>query len=132
MRLELENEKIIHATNCSISITMETRETSSKDITGNWTDAEAAKLSYTISAEGLYSQDDTIDAAARADIKQLADYIIARTAIAWKMTTDVTGDEEMSGTALVTSVDFDFPDAENGTWSISLQGKGAITQAQTA
>ena len=132
MRLELVDEALIHATSCSLSITLETRETSSKDISGNWTDAEGAKLSFSVSAEGLYSQDDTIDSNSRADVEQLFDYITARQKIAFKMTTSVAGDIEYSGQVLVTNLEFSHPDAENGTWSIQGTGAGALVKATVA
>ncbi|MEM6397484.1 MAG: phage tail tube protein [Bacteroidota bacterium] len=132
MRLELEDEKLIHATSCSLSLSAETRETSSKDIQGNYTAAEVGKLSWTASCEGLYSQDDEIDSVARADVEQLFDYFAARQKITMKMTTGVTGDIEYSGEVIITSVEFSHPDGENGTYSIQLQGSGPITKTAVA
>lgn len=129
MRITLDTEKVIHSTSCSISINVEVRDTASKDIPNGWSDGETGTKSWTASCEGLFSWDDTIDAEARVDAEGLFDLITAGAKVALVMTTGVSGDVEYSGDAIITSLEKTFPNNENSTYSLSLQGAGPLAKA---
>lgn len=132
MRVTLGGDEVIHPTNCTMSLSMETRETISKDNTGSWADAAAGTKSGTISFEGLYSQDDTISADARVDSGGVFALFSAGTAVTWELTTGVTGDEKYSGTGLLTSFEAGFPVEENATYSGTITITGEVTKATIA
>lgn len=132
MRLTLAGEKAIHSTNCSISLAVEIRDTASKDIPEGWADGETGQKSWTGSCEGLYSQDDTISAEARADAEGFFDLAVAGAKVAVEFLTGVAGDIKYTGNAVITSVEFTFPNNDNSTYSISLQGAGPLAKATIA
>jgi hypothetical protein len=84
MRLTVDGEMLIHETGCSLEISVEVRDTASKDIPEGWADGETGQKSWTSSIDGLYSYDDTIDAVARADAEAFFDAISAVTKSTWK------------------------------------------------
>ena len=133
IRLQIGGTKIGHATSSGISIQTATTEVSSKD-TGNgaWTETIAGKNSWSATCEGLLSFDDLIDSVAALTYEDLYDAQIARTAVAVKWTTGVTGDTEFSGNALITGLDLTAPNDENGTYSFTLTGTGALGKATIA
>ena len=132
MRVTLDGDEVIRPTNCTMSLSMETRETLSKDDTGAWASSAAGTKSGTISFEGLYSQDDTIDADARVDSGAVFALFDTGAAVAWELTTGVTGDEKYSGSGLLTSFEAGFPVEENATYSGTITITGAITKATIA
>jgi len=132
LRVTLGGDKTIYATSSTLSMSMETRETINKDNTGSWASAEAGTKSATLTFEGQYSQDDTVDAEARVDGPGIFTLFDAGTAVSWKMTTGVTGDDEYSGTGLITSFEVSAPVEENSTYSGTITVTGAITKATIA
>ena len=109
MRLTLAGEKVIHSTSCSISTSTEVRDTASKDIPEGWADGESGQKSWTGSCEGLYSQDDTFNTEARADAEALFDLTSVGDKIAIEFLTGVDGDVKYVGSAVITSLEFSFP-----------------------
>ncbi len=129
-RVEIGGTLVGHATSSGIDMSLATQEISSKDTGGgSYTEAIAGKISWTMPCEFLFNLDATIDAAARLTYEDLHDLFVARTAVAVKITTGVTGDTEYSGNALITALSSSFPNDEVATGSCTLTGVGAIATA---
>ena len=126
MRLTLDGDKVIHSTSCSLSISVEIRDTASKDIPNGWADGETGTKSWTVSAEGLFSYDATIDAETRLSASDLADLISVGDKIAFEMLTGVTGDVKYTGTVIFNGLENTFPNNDNSTYSVSLTGAGPL------
>lgn len=134
MRLTIAGEKLIHETECSIDISVEVRDTASKDIPEGWADGETGQKSWTSSISGLFSYDDTIGdpGEARADAEAFFDAVAAGSKVAVEFLTGVSGDIKFTGDAIVTAVNYSFPNNENATYSITLQGAGPLEKATIA
>lgn len=120
------------STSCKLTLNANVLETSSKD-SGKWATKQASKLSWSCSSDNLF----TID-----DYKALMDACIARTPIEVQFSTVQNPDSDngiptdgwkpkadgYKGTAIITSVDMNAPDGDNATYTISMEGTGALTE----
>lgn len=124
------------ATTCKLSIAMATRTISSKDSTGSWDEKTAGRLSWTCDSDNLFTQDLGLSA---FTYDNLVDLMISRTPITitlGKVATDFSGypqtlgtGKTLTGTALITKLDVNAPDQDNSTFTISMEGNGALTHA---
>jgi hypothetical protein len=129
-RLQMNGEKVVHATSASLDISMATTELSSKDTggSGTWTEVTPDTLSFTGSCEALFSQDTTINAEARITYEGLFDTMAGQTPMVAKFTTDVTGDVEYSGLVYITALNASFPEDGPATVSFTITGDGALAK----
>lgn len=128
MRVTIGDEKLIHPTACTLEISVEVRDTASKDIPEGWADGETGQKSWTCSIEGLYSQDETVDAEARLAAEGFFDAIVAGAKVDVEVLTGVVGDIKYTGQAIITASSSSFPNNENATYSLSLQGAGPLAK----
>lgn len=115
-----------YTTSCSLEISAGSRDISHKG-SGGWEASDYARNSWTVSAEGFVSMDDT-----NTNITTLNDFIIEKKTLTAKIalqtaaqdyTEDVTvGNVSYSGDCIIESVSFDMPDNDNATYSVSLKG----------
>ena len=111
---------VAHATEGSISLSMDTRDISSKDSAGTRALLEGMK-SGSISMSALYAE----DAAYGAD--ELYTAMAARTPLAVKFSTEVTADHFWSASAYLTSLEVSAGTEDNVTYSATFELTGAIT-----
>ena len=111
---------IAHATEGSISLSMDTRDATSKDSSGSRDLLEATK-SGTISVSALYAED------AAYGVQELMTAWAARTALTVKFSTEVTGDHYWSASAYVTSLEVNAGMEDNVSYSATFELTGAIT-----
>jgi len=116
-----------YATSCSLSMSAETRETVSKDSTSSWAENEVGQLSATLSFEGFYSSDATINAVTVKTVDDIYSKFEAKTAISWSFKSATTGEFIYSGSGYITSLEFNAPVEENATYSGTITVSGAIT-----
>jgi len=121
-----------YATNCTLDMSAETRETISKDSVSSWSEAEGSTKSATLSFEGFFSEDTTINAVTVESATEIFTKFSAGTTIAWKFTTGVSTEIEYSGDAIITSFNISAPVDENTTYSGTLTVTGAVTQGAVA
>ena len=117
------SDVIAHATSHSLSITHDARDATTKDSSG-WTDRLEGLRSWEISGEGLVAFDGTVDI---DDI--FTSYIVTRTAVTVKFSTEVSGDVYWTGSAYLTGIDLDSPVEDNVSYSYTFSGTGALTKA---
>lgn len=118
------------ATNCQISITGNTEDSSTKDTEGFFTKETIVSKSWTV-------QVDSYDASVE-NLKTLITEFNAATAVAvgWDQTTGATGTQnrtasnanfKRSGSALLTDLTFTFNDRQTVSVSSQYQGTGALS-----
>lgn len=111
---------IAHATEGSISLSMDTRDATTKDSSASRDLLEATK-SGTISVSALYAED------AAYGVDDLMSSWAARTVLTIKFSTEVTGDHFWSGSAYVTSLEVNAGMEDNVSYSATFELSGAIT-----
>lgn len=133
------------ATNHTLNISAETKETSSKDSGGKWQSSEVGILSWSCSSENLYSNDQE-----GVGYEELVELMIARKPITgvfaiegnstnlaegkldavpengWtpKATDGFTGD------MIITNIDLNAPNGDNATFKVDFTGVGALTKVK--
>lgn len=116
-----------YATSCTLDMSAETRETVSKDSVSSWAENEVGQLSATLSFEGFYSSDTTINATTVKNVNDLYDKFEAKTAISWSFQSAASGEFIYSGSGYITSLSFNAPVEENATYSGTITVSGAVT-----
>jgi TP901-1 family phage major tail protein len=111
---------IAHSTEGSISLSMDTRDISSKDSAGARALLEGMK-SGSISVSALYSEDGAYGA------DELYTAMAARTPLAVKFSTEVSGDHFWSASSYLTSLEVSASTEDNVTFSATFELTGAIT-----
>jgi len=111
---------IAHATEGSISLSMDTRDATTKDSSGSRDLLEATK-SGTISVSALYAEDATYG------VDDLMTAWSGRTQLTVKFSTEVSGDHYWSAAAYVTSLEVSSGMEDNVTYSATFELTGAIT-----
>jgi len=113
---------IAHSTEGSISLSMDTRDISSKDSAGARALLEGMK-SGSISVSALYSEDGALGA------DTLYTAMAARTPLAVKFSTEVSGDHFWSASSYLTSLEVSASTEDNVSFSATFELTGAITYA---
>ena len=116
---------IAHATEGSISLSMDTRDATTKDSSGTRDLLEATK-SGTISVSALYAED------AAYGVQELMTAWSARTALTVKFSTEVSGDYYWSASAYVTSLEVNSGMEDNVSYSATFELTGTITYDQVS
>ena len=131
MRATFNGEAAIYAEQSSITITAETRTTANKDVTGGWNTKETGQKDWTGSCNGQYSHDSAVGSTneARANAEAFFDMVSLGDLLDIEFTTGVAGDTKYSGKAIITSLQFDFPNNDNATYSVSFEGSGELSKA---
>ena len=113
------------STECTINITAEMRETSSKDIVGGWRAVEPGQKAFTASTSVL------VRTTGQNGIFAV-DKLIVGTVFDLVMGNDIIGDWELVGQAYLSSVSITATNKENVTGEFQFEGTGALTSALTA
>lgn len=139
LMLFVKGKSIAFATSHSLSISMETTETTSKDSGGKWVASNAGKISWEMSTENLYSNDgegvnfdelfklmtaqEPIEAVftLEKNYKSKADEVSVG---GWLPSTTGT----YSGKVIITSLSASAPNEDNATFSATFTGTGALKQ----
>lgn len=144
MMLFVGGKSIGYATNHTLSISADTKETSTKDSGGKWQTSEVGILSWTASSENLMSNSQE-----GVGYKELVNYMINRTPVQGvfalegnstnletaKLDNVPTGGwtpkntNTLSGEMIITSVELNAPNGENATFTVNFTGNGALTQS---
>lgn len=127
---------IAFSTAAKLEISLDTREISSKD-GGYWKEHQAGRLAWTAGSDALYTEVLT-GTATTTSFDELYALMIARTAVtvvfgaatgaAGAQTNDATK-KKFTGSAIITALSINAPDNDTTTYSITLQGTGALVNA---
>jgi predicted secreted protein len=110
-----------YSTNCSLEISMDTREVTNKESGGN-AEFRESKKSWSGSGEFIFAPDATYG------FEDLFALWQARTMVTVRFSTETVGDKYYQGSAYITSLPATFPVEDNVTFTMSLQGTGALTE----
>jgi len=143
LMLFFDGKSIAEATSHSLSIQFESTETTTKDQGGYWKNFDYKSASWTATSENLmsdstdgYTFKDLFDAAVS---KEQFDVVFGPKISAQASSTEVPEggwDESTanyySGKVIITSIELNAPNGDNATYTINLQGCGALTYHATA
>jgi len=115
------------ATSAGLSVTMDTRDTSTKDSAG-WRELLEGQKSWSLTCDGLVCY----NISGKEDASDLFGYLKDRTLVTVKFGSAGTGEKVYSGTAYVTSISQDAGVEDNVSWSCSFEGSAALTEAANA
>ena len=120
-------DEVGRMTSASLSISMETRDTSTKDSAG-WRELLEGQKSWSLSGDGL-----VVYSLTGADgFSDLYGYLNGRTNLYVKFGSVGTGEKVYSGRGFITSLDQEAGVEDNTTFSFSFEGTGALTEAANA
>ena len=115
--------KIANLTSTDFELSKDTIDATNKD-GGNYKEFLVGLSGWTMNAEGIFEEDGS---ATGVSAKDLLDDIIAGAPITVVMTSLISGDIKLSGSAVITSFAWNAPVNDVSTFSVSLQGSGALT-----
>ena len=121
-KIEVGGVTVAHLTSNSLTLDHSTRDASTKDSAG-WKESLEGQIAFSGSAEGFFAED------ASYGYEDLYGEFILRSKIVVTWTTSVAGDQEYSGNCYITSLERTDGLEESSTFSVSLEGTGAITKA---
>ena len=112
------------STSCTVNFTLDTFETTNKD-SGHVKSFLPAATGFTMDCEAFYTSDETVAP------DNLMSALNSRTEIdvEFNEASATTGDTKYTGKAYITSCSLNAPTEDAATYSISLQGTGALTIA---
>jgi TP901-1 family phage major tail protein len=116
----LDGALIGHATEGSISISEEPRDTTTKE-SGAWRELAEGLRSWSGSTTHFHAEDATVN------VDDLYAHVVARTAVDVVFSTEQTGDKRWSGTVRVTSIEVSAGVEDNVGLSVSFEGTGPLT-----
>ena len=121
--LSVDSEVMAHATSASFSISRDLRDSTTK-ASGGFSESLAGLMSWEMSGDAF------VDIAATAASMADCFTILAAGAAVTVVFTVGTGGDTYTGQAFVTSISADAGVEENATFSLSLTGTAALTQAE--
>ena len=113
------------ATGCGLKITHATRNSSNKD-SGKWEKVLPGRIGWSMSGNAKFEFN---AAYGFADLFLL---ITGPTSATFLISTKTTGDIEYTGTGWLVSLDADFPDSADTTYSFSVKGTDVLTKQTTS
>ena len=120
--------KFANGTSADFSITKDTIDATNKD-GGSYKEFLVGLTSWTMNFEGLYEEDGSVTGQSAKEV--LAD-LMTGALITVVMTSNVTGDLKLSGSALLTNFAWNAPVNDVSTFTCSLQGSGTLTVGTVA
>ena len=134
LRLLVGGKCVAFATSCTVHVSLNLEESSTKDSTNNFTEQTPTGISWDMSCDALYSVD--ADATGVNGIDAL-DKVLAQTKVTvqFEQTTGdknrvaVTGGAVYSGDAWVNDISINAPNRQNTSYTIQLTGDGALAKS---
>ena len=120
--LTVEGATVGHTTSCSMSLSMDTPEATTKDSNG-FSEYIGGVKGGEVSFEGLVAYDDSANAV------EFADYLLARTKLTCVFGTAETGDAVYTAEGFLSSVEMSAEMEAAVTYSGSITLTGAITKS---
>lgn len=115
--------KVANLTSTDFELSKDTIDATNKD-GSNYKEFLVGLSGWTMNAEGIFEEDGSTTG---ISAKELLDDIIAGAPVTVVMTSNVTGDLKLSGSAVITSFAWNAPVNDVSTFSVSLQGSGTLT-----
>lgn len=134
LRIKLGGKYIAMATSCTVHVSGNLEDSSTKDSTGDWQEQELTGLSWDISCDALYSVDTDTTGANGEDAldmilaKQAVEVEFERTA-GEKNRVAQSGGKVYKGNAIVNDISIQAQNRQNTTYTIQAQGTGPLAPA---
>lgn len=119
--------KILNTTSCSLSLSMDTPEATTKD-SGGFQEVIAGVKSGEISFEGLVAY----DSGTGSQIGDISPSLLANTEVTWEFATAVAGDDKYSGSGFISSIEITADMESPVSFSGTITTTGTITQGAVA
>jgi predicted secreted protein len=116
--------KIANATSNDFEVTKDMIESTNKDSAG-WKEFIVGEGGYTMSVEGMFEEDGSVGAS--ISWKEIMTDLLAGTSVTIVMTSNVSGDLKLSGSAFFSNLSLSAPKNDVTTFTASIQGTGALT-----
>lgn len=137
LRIKLGTKYVAFATSCTVHVSAQLEESSTKDSTNGWQKQEITGINWDISVDALYSVD--ADATGVNGVDAL-DLILAQQQIDVEFTQAAgeknrvpeTGNIKYSGKAWVNDVSVNAPNRQNTTYTLQATGDGELTKGSVA
>ena len=134
LRVLIGNKCVAFATSCTVHVSLNLEESSTKDSTKNFTEQTPTGISWDMSCDALYSVD--ADATGVNAIDAL-DKVLAQTKVTvmFEQTTGdknraaVTGGAVYSGDAWVNDISINAANRQNTSYTIQLTGDGELAKS---
>ncbi len=110
---------VASATECSISINADARDTTTKD-SGGWRELLEGLRSWSVSASYLHAEDDT------NNVQDIWTAFNNRSEVYLLISTEESGDYRWNGAARIASIEKNAGTEDNVTYSVSFEGTGAL------
>lgn len=117
--------KIANATSNGFDITADMIDVTNKDSAG-WKEFITGEKGYTMSIEGIFEEDGSVGAGALSWKDVITD-LTAGTSVTIVMTSNVSGDIKLSGSAFFSNLNLSAPNNDKATFTATIQGTGALT-----
>lgn len=147
LMLFIGNKSIGYATSHSLSISADTKETSTKDSGGKWQTSEVGLISWTASSENLYANE-----AKGMTYNDLFNSMVNRTELdaVFTLKDDSTNSETENsdtvpsngwtpkantgyqGKVIITSIELNAPNGEDASFTVQFQGTGPLKAVPAA
>lgn len=122
--IKVGSEIVGKMTSASLSVSMATRDTSTKQSAG-WMEVLEGQKSWTLSGEGLVVYNNT----GKTTPDEIYTYLSTRAAVAIEFGSETTDEKYYAGSGFFTEFTTDAGVEDNATFSFSFQGTGVLTQA---
>ena len=137
LRIKLGTKYVAFATSCTVHVSAQLEESSTKDSTNGWQKQEITGMNWDISVDALYSVD--TDATGVNGVDAL-DLILAQQQIDVEFTQAAgeknrvpeTGVIKYSGKAWVNDVSVNAPNRQNTSYTLQATGDGELTKGSVA
>jgi len=127
LSIKVDGNKILNSTSCSLSLSADTPEATTKD-SGGFQDLIVGVKSGEISFEGLVAY----DSGSGSQIGDISDELISGTQVTWEFSTDVSGDDKYSGSGFISSIEITADMESPVSYSGTIVTTGTITQGVEA
>jgi predicted secreted protein len=133
LRIKLGTKYVAFATSCTVHVSAQLEESSTKDSTNGWQQQEITGMKWDISVDALYSVDTD---ATGVNGSEALDLILAQQKIAVEFT-QAAGEKNRvpgqgaivySGNAWVNDVSVNAPNRQNTTYTLQAAGDGELTK----
>ena len=137
LRIKLGTKYVAFATSCTVHVSAQLEESSTKDSTNGWQKQEITGMNWDISVDALYSVDTDATGVNGADA---LDLILAQQQIDVEFTQAAgeknrvpeSGDIKYSGKAWVNDVSVNAPNRQNTSYTLQATGDGELTKGSVA
>lgn len=135
LRLLVGGKYIAAATSCTLHVSMNLEDSSTKDSTGDWQEQEITGKSWDISTDALYTVPDSGETDTNgASAEDVLDLVLAagEVEIEFQRTSGdknrvpVTGAKIYTGKALANDISIKADNRQNGTYTLQAQGNGPL------